>query len=452
MRGSESNAGRAGSGLAAARTLFSAARFSECLAALGDEGGREPAFLRARCLLRLGMPADAVSILQHAVASEHETCARVEHAVLLSAAFAALGDGSASQAWLSTAASLDDTVGGAATADVHLLRAAASLRDGDLAPADEWARRALSVPALRKDRYGTPLGVVRAQAFELLSAIAAAREDYAAQAEFLQSGWQSLYRQPHEKPDRFVEARLLEQLAPLALELRIDAVTPQLHAAIMQPWPRQLANAEWTIRRTLAWQAALAGDERTAFAYLLDCVSSAPSDTQRLASIADRAELAHEIGNDVIAYEERRRMSVLARDVDWALVHGESRSTLLAIAKAFALDDADVARGWLSVYRRHAARASIAGTRRRCALESDAQAAVLEAESHADDALRMRRQSLAQWNELGYRWRAAREALAIARLSQLPGDVAAARKQCAAFPKSWLARGARRLANGRRSR
>ncbi len=307
------------------------------------------------------------------------------------------------------------------------------------------------MPSLRNDPYGTPLGAVRAQAFDQLATIAEAREDYAAQAGLLQSGWESLYQHPQEPRDRFVEARLLERLAPLVLELGIDTVTPQLHAASARPWPQHLSGALWTIQRTLAWQAALAGDVRPAFARLLECVSSAPSATLRLVAIADRAELAHEIRNGVVRYEELRRMSALARDVDWLAVRGDGLRVLLAIASAFASEDAHVARGWLSLYQRLAEPASAGTARRRAALEADAQAAVLEAEGRGGAALRLRRRNLEIWDDLGFGWRAAREALAIAQRSKIPEDVRTARARCAAFPRSWLKRRAARLPSDRGS-
>jgi hypothetical protein len=445
------NAGRAGSGPGAARDLFHAARFAECLTALGTDGDLPSTLLRARCLLRLGMPDAAATILRRDVPPQDDACGRTEHAVLCAAAFHALGDDAESRARLATARSQADAAGGAAEAEVHLLCAAAALRTNDLAAAGERARRALQSPALRNDLYGMPLAAVRAQVFELLATIAESREEYAVQAELLQAGWQSLYRDPHEPPDRFVEARLLERLAPLVLELCIDGVAPQLHAALLHPWPQPLSGVPWTVQRTLAWQAALAGDMGPAFARLLACVTSAPSETRRLVSIADRAQLAHDIRNDIVAYEELRRLSVLARDVDWSSVTDEGRRVLLAIATAFAPEDAPVARAWLSLYRRRGMTASAAAPRRRCALEADAEAAVLEAESRGDRALLLRRRTLQRWEELGHRLRAAREALAIARLSGAPDDVRNARALCAAFPKSWLHRRARRMPAARGS-
>lgn len=445
------NAGRAGSGPGAARDLFRAARFAECLTALDADGDLPSRLLRARCLLRLGMPTAAAAMLRRDVPPQDDASARAEHAVLCAAAFHALGDDAESRASLAAARPQADAAGGAAAAEVHLLGAADALRTNDLAAAGERARRALRSPALKSDSYGLPLAAVRAQAFELLAAIAESREEYAAQAELLQAGWQSLYRTPLEPPDRFVEARLLERLAPLVLELCIDGVAPQLHAAMLHPWPDALSGVPWAVQRTLAWQAALAGDMCPAFARLLACVTSAPSETRRLVSIADRAQLAHEIRNDVIAYEELRRLSVLARDVDWPSVPDESRSVLLAIATAFAPEDAPVARAWLSLYRGQAVTASAAAPRRRTALEADAEAAVLEGESCRDRALLLRRRTLKRWHELGHRWRAAREAVAIARLSGAPDDVRNARALCAAFPRSWLHRRARRMPAARAS-
>jgi hypothetical protein len=260
-----------------------------------------------------------------------------------------------------------------------------------------------------------------------------------------------LCRLPEPQRDVWLRASLLRKLAPLVLDLHLvdEAAVLGLEASRM-PWTQEIRTVRYEVRRALAWHAALRGDHFAAFARFRECIDLAPADPWLVASMLDRANLAAELREHVIHREEMLRAGDLARSIEWAGVRADESRIQLDLAEAYARHEPALARYWLDRFsrdwvERERTFAGIVNDRRPMAAEHDATGAVLAAEGRITDGVTKHRAALAIWDGLQCGWRAARTALAIARLTGSAGDALAARERTAAFRGSWLARRARSI-------
>jgi hypothetical protein len=438
------------SSFAGAKSLFLAARTGEALAALGRNDAHDARMLRARCLLRLGEPGAAAEALRWSVPEDARDAAGAEHLTLLAAALGRCGK-TADATALYTRAERGATRSGVAALELALFRADDARRARDFAGAERFLGTTEHISPRAGDEHPRAFGVLRAQLHALGSLVAIDREEYAAAAPPLVRAWNALAAVPDADRDVWVAGSLLRQLAPLVWELGLVEESDVLQRGVASvPWTHEIASARYAAHRALAWSAAFAGDDLAAFARFRDCIDLAPTVPWRVSSTLDRAYLAAEMRQTVILKEEMLRAGELARSVRWETAGGEESTVVLEIAEAYARDDAGLARRWLDCYDARAVReprrCDAAFERRRTGMEVDARAAVLAAEGRLGEAVAQRRAALAVWDTVGHGWRAARTAVALARLTRDRADVANARGRTESFGGSWLARTLRRVA------
>ena len=434
-----------------ARALFLAARSDEGVAALGRSTTMEATLLRARCFLRLADPAVAVQWLHRARSAEMRDHMAAEFHSLLATSLARCGRQAEAREQYDAAARIALDVGGTAALELALYRAVDAWAVRDLDETLRIATEAQYVDRLSDDPYARSFDVVRSQLLELVSLIAASREQYTLQAGILLKSWSVIANVPESERDAWVEASLLRNLAPLVWDLHLVHEAEFLQRAVSRiSWTPEIASARYTAHRALAWNSALEGDHVAAFLRYRECADLAPTIPWRIASTLDRAFLASEMREKTILREEMLRASELARSVNWDSIVGEEVQVLLEVAEAFAREDAGLARHWLDRYDRERAMPAhlfllATHDRRQSAMEFDAEAAVLAAEGRRDDAIAKRRMALTIWDQLEHGWRAARTAIALAQLTGSPDDATRAVWYTDGFRRSWLKRRARRF-------
>lgn len=434
-----------------ARALFLSARFSEALTALGRNGSPESVLLRARCLLRRGDPGSAFEVLQRAGPFEGRDVRAGEHHLLLGRSLDRIGRRDDALAHFAAAEQVASHIGGALAAELAFARGDAAHRAHDERAAQRFVRAGRKVQPIDGDPHTLPFAVVRAQLLELSGATAATESEYGRQAALLVEAWSALAGAEDGERDVWVQASVLQRLAPLVCDLHlVDEANLLWHAESTVAWTADVAGARYVVNRALAWNAALEGNHLAAFARFRECAELAPTIPWRIASTLDRAFLASEMRQDVILHEEMLRASTFARSVAWDSVVGEEATVLLEIAEAHARDDGELARHWLSRYkpeRNPTDDAPSVGSadRRQQAIEQDAHGAVFAAEGFVPDAVAARRDALATWDDLDHGWRAARTAVALARLTGEPRDVQVAVRRAKTFRRSWLGRRTRSI-------
>ena len=142
----------------------------------------------------------------------------------------------------------------------------------------------------------------------------------------------------------------------------------------------------------------------------------------RLAATLDRAILARELHQAIMAREELDYAERLSAQIDWANILGEARHVLLSLAEVLAHRSATKARGArsndIAALRRSLRRIfSESADRRWQADEAFAEAVVLRAEGQNDRAIVFFAKAFEIWDAVGYPWRAARAALELAEIS-----------------------------------
>ncbi|MEA2720199.1 MAG: hypothetical protein QOJ39_2063 [Candidatus Eremiobacteraeota bacterium] len=404
--------------------------------------------LRARCLLRLGDLPGAIRSLRSSDVPVTDSAQAAEYQVLLATSLVRAGClREAEEAY--SAAHRAVPLQGVLRLELGLYRALDAWTARDLDRAAGIIAMTLAIVPTEEKAASRPFDVVRAQVLELKSLVAASREQYTTQAALLVDAWNTLRQPPAAERDMWVGASLLRNLAPLAWDLQLDDETEFLrHAVSTVSWTDEIMSARYVAHRVLGWTAALQGDHVGAFARFRDCIDLAPTAPSRISSMLDRAYLASETRQTIIAQEEMIRAGELARTVAWEAVVGEDAKVLLELAEAYARDDAALARHWFGRYDRGRSLPPnlmllASSDRRQTAMEEDAEAAVLAAEGFIQEAVARRRTALTTWDALGHGWRAARTAVAIGELTGSAHDAAVARVKTRAFQRSWLARRAR---------
>jgi len=320
-----------------ASALFLRARSAEALAAIGNDSSPTSALLRARCQLRLGDPGSAISSLQRIDTADLTAHVAGEYHVLFGAALAQSGKRREAHEHFASAQVIASTTGGALQVELALHGALDAWNSRDLHRAQDIVYRALDLVRVDGDPYPRSFTVLQAGLVELLSLVAGAGEDYIRQAELLVEAWRLANDASRHEADIFVQASILQELAPLVWDLHLVEESEMLwHASTTIPWTAELATARWVVHRSLAWHAALKGHHIDALARFRECADLAPSAICSLRSTLDRAFLARAIREKTVLREEMLRAGMLAGSIYWDGVAGDEAEVLLDLAEASA--------------------------------------------------------------------------------------------------------------------
>jgi tetratricopeptide (TPR) repeat protein len=431
-----------------ARRCYLTARNRDGLAALAGAAGADSALLRARCFLRLAEPASALQALHGFDATAVSGASYAEHRILCGLALAVQGKYDASAAAYAEADRCTSTLGGKAVLELALCRAQAALARQQLAEADCIAADALCVRPVPGDTFHGSEAMLRTQLFLVRAAVAVSRDDGAAHAGTLEKAWSEQAAAYPDERDEWVRAAVLAECAQVVSAGALGEGEAFAAHAAATVWTAETARAHWTVEGALGWDAALRGSTTSALGHFRNAADVAPSPLCCLSSMLDRAELAEEMRQHVIAEEELIRAYALARSIDWFRANEDELAILLGVVAACSREDVAIARGWMRLYdeaRRGGDRPAGPRARRVEAVEHEARASIAAASGSLDAAAGLLHEAVIAWDAAGQRWRAARAALALARLTRAPDDCAAVAGRTKAFPKSWLERGSRRL-------
>lgn len=300
-------------------------------------------------------------------------------------------------------------------------------------------------PAPYDEAHAYPLQVSRAFMHELLGLTSAQRGAFRDQLAHLSAALSQLNELAYR--DVWCESSLLDNLSALIADIYLPDVEKTVRARAQSlPWSPEVGLRAYNVHRALGWSAALRGDQVTALRDLREADVLAPSPAWRIEALLDRSYLFGELGESHAAHDRFDEAARLAQGIDWRSSEGEERYALLWLAEITAPYDAPRAEAVLGLYdslkRPIDARFAAPTDQRLHGLRLDAAGAVSAAQGNTTRALAQLQEARDLWTSLGFEWRAAKTARALARVTNADDHVADARRRAAPWPQSWLARSA----------
>jgi tetratricopeptide (TPR) repeat protein len=423
---------------------FRSGRFDACLTGLHGHTGVASAALRARALMRLGEPAAALDSLDLPLDQlEHHD--RAEVLMLRGVALTRLKrDDDAVEAFETGRVYMYSAASSALEAEFGAWETSRSFALGNFDEAESAAERVRDIQPYyeRTSSHFMPLCHSHARAYEYLGAVAATREKYTLQAALLRASLSDLSHP--EARDVWYEANLLANLSFFVREFDSPEEATFVRARSLEmDWVPELAPQRFQILQSLGWCNALRGDHIGAFRDLRAAAELAPIMPQKIMATLDRAYLARELHQGLIASEELEYAESLAAGVDWNAVPGEHTRALLQLSEALATTSPGRARAFFERYRALKAKMPphylARFDRRARAEELVADASIARAEANVARASALFLEAFQTWDALGYRWRAALAACELGELGAGEKFVAYAEREAALRPQSWLA-------------
>jgi hypothetical protein len=329
-------------------------------------------------------------------------------------------------------------------AELALSVAQLLLFERDLDAAEAEAYRTLSLEAYSFEAgpaYFVPLNQVRARAFDLLGFVEARRERYLEQSAFLCRALAEVALS--EKRDVWLECSLLANLSLLVRDLNLEGEARILREHLGNEWPVEATGFRFNVLRSLGMWAAVRGDHVGALRDLRAAAEFAPTATLKLAATLDRALLARELHQSIMAREELDYAERLSSQIDWSNAPGQDRVVLLLQAEVFS--KRAVAQGRRALDRFRAIKTKLSPKilgetdKRWRATEVFTEGIVLRGEEKLDAAAVYLAEAFSIWDAIGFRWNAARAALEIAEMTGEARFVEYVRREAELRPNSWLA-------------
>ena len=435
--------------LSTARREFFAGRYLLCLEecrALGAGRGpeREAALtLQAHALLRLWRPTEVVELLVAELREFEDVGHRLEAESQLAIAFATLND------YLSANA----LIANFKTPEAE--RLPAPLRDELLyvEALVAWMAGKLgeSEAALERSANSTPM--VHGRNVMLKSWISAKRERYDEQAKLMLEGAEIV--QTAEVRDVGLLANAARVVCNAAREIYVPALlsrAEELYNSI--EWTTDLPVEHFNAARTLGWAMALQGTERyfESLKLLHQASSLAPTPAWKVWALLDRAAMKRYAGELGASGADLYEALDLVESVNWGETTDVERTGLLYAAELLATVNSSGAAALLQRFNQiresFSSRLSVRGDRLIEAAIAYSTGVVQQALNDGRKARHFLESAYFVYEEIGFKWRAARTAFHLHQITQDPSWHEAARRQIRDFPNSWIAADIREAATG----
>ncbi|MEO9263635.1 MAG: hypothetical protein ABI282_06040, partial [Candidatus Baltobacteraceae bacterium] len=371
---------------------------------------------------------------------------RAQYYTLLGTILDRQGDAEgANEAWVEARSLSSGIAAPGLKAELNFYVALSAWSSKDLEETEAIARQSISEhPAGELDSNPYHPAISLAFTYELLSMVEGVHERYENQIALLKRGLDVLGASPQQHV--WAEGSLLNNLASIIPEVRRPDVAKLVreHATQLR-WNSEMPGWAYNVYRALGWSEALEGNEIAAFRDLREAEGHAPSIPRRIEVILDRSFLFASIGEKVSARERFDEADQLCAKVDWNATEGEDRYALLWGAELAASFDPKRAAAMIRRYKMirkpmNPLLVASANLRRWQAYESDAFGVVAGANGNVSEGLLHLQTALRVWDSLGFNWRAAKTARAVARLTNAELHLADATKRASSYSQSWLAR------------
>jgi DNA-binding CsgD family transcriptional regulator/tetratricopeptide (TPR) repeat protein len=436
-------------GIETARSDYYAGRFSTCLAACqeivagGGEDREAALVLQARALIRLAQPTQVVETLVVQLPEFESIERRLEAESLLALAYASLNDFLSAKAVISGLKSPDPKVISAQVRDELLYaEGVVAWAEGDLKQCEATLKLSANSSQLIHGR-----NVI------LESWIANRRERYPEHVELMLKGTEILQRA--EPLDVWTLANSARAICNMAREIYVPHLLSKAEALYSSiPWTSDLAVEQFNAARTLGWAMALQGTDRyfESLRLLHQASSIAPSPAWKVWSLLDRAAMKRYAGELGASSADLFEALDLLKTVNWGETTDVERTGLLYAAELLAPVDTSGAAALLLQFNQiresFSSRVTLRGDRMLDAAIAYSTGVVQSALKDTRKARHFLESAYPVYEEIGYKWRAARTALLLYSVTQDQAWHESARKQVRDFPNSWIAADVREASTG----
>jgi DNA-binding CsgD family transcriptional regulator/tetratricopeptide (TPR) repeat protein len=428
---------------------FSAGQFTVSLAAsrelASSEGPqREQALtLSARSLMALGRHQDIVAMLTVELPTFRGLHARLETEALLARAHAALNDFGSADAIISQFNSEEALAAPPTTrAELRYAEALIAWMKGDLPKAE--------AALAHSDDVST---YVRGRRVILESWIASKRERFDDHARLMLEGAQII--QSSETVDIGLLAGAIRAICSIAREIYAPGLLRNATEFYEQlDWPEDLSVDQFMAARMLGWATALQGTDRylESLRLLHRASALAPTPAWQVWALLDRAAMKRYGGELASSSADLYEALDLVHKVRWAETSDDERIGLLYAAELVASLDIGEASKLLAQFSQigesFSPRMAVRGDRRLEAGKAYSTGVVQQAVGDSRKAKHFFESAYFVYDEIGYKWRAARTALHLYQVTQDQAWHDAAKQQIRDYPQSWIASDVREASTG----
>jgi len=220
----------------------------------------------------------------------------------------------------------------------------------------------------------------------------------------------------------------------------VPSIERQLRSCI---WPEDLNVQRFQSLKALGWSYALRGDYFSAFRYLKQSATFAPSRAWYAIAMVDRAYLARCLREERWSRQELGEADEAGEMVDWRGTRDEERVGLLLLAEMFAPLDTGKAAKYMGQYRDlgelNARNMHFARTSLLAALANYSAGVTQLALGNEKAGVNSLRSSLGVYDRAGFDWRAGRCALRLFEATKDEAYLRQAAEKLRNYPNSWLA-------------
>jgi len=435
--------------LSVARQQYYAGHYDLCLSSckglieLGSPDREQAFVLLGRTLLRRGLAAEAAATLVAEVPSFESAVARLEAEAVLARAHATLNDFATADAIIDQLNAPEAQAAPASVrAELLYVQALVAWMKGDLTGAEA---------ALNRTEDTSPL--IRGQRVMMQSWIASKRERYDEHARLMLEGVEVM------QTGELIDVGLLATAARAVCSMAREVYVPNLVRRAKElydrvDWAADVPVEHFNAARTLGWAMALQGtDQYFESVRLLHRASTlAPTEAWKVWSLLDRSAMKRYAGETGAAGADLYEALELARSTNWGETTDEERTGLLYAAELLAPLDSGGASALLLQFNQlresFSSAVSLRGDRRLEAGTAYSTGVIQQALNDTKKARHFFESAYHVYDEIGYKWRAARTALRLYQVTQDEAWHQAAQRQIRDYPNSWIASDIREASTG----
>jgi len=393
--------------------------------------------------MALGRHQDIIATLTTELPAFEYLYVKLEGEALLARAHAAQNDFASAEAILSQFGSEEALAAPAATrAELRYAEALVAWMKGDLAKAEAGLARGEDVSPF-----------VRGRSVILESWIASKRERYQDHTRLMLEGAQII--QSGDEVDVGLLAGATRAICNMAREIHAPGLlrsATELYERI--DWSEDLSVDQFISARNLGWAMALQGTARyfDSLRLLHRASALAPTQAWQVWALLDRAAMKRYGGELASSSADLYEALDLVHKVRWAETSDDERTGLLYAAELLASIDLGEASKLLAQFSQigesFSPRMAMRGDRRLDAGKSYSTGVVQQAIGDARKAKHFFESAYFIFDEIGYKWRAARTALHLYQVTQDQAWHEAAKQQIRDYPQSWIAHDVREASTG----